>query len=746
MVTQQRVIGTPVGRTDGPDKTTGRGKYGIDVVLPGTLWAKILRSPYPHARVVSIDASRALAHPGVHAVLTPDEVGGLRSGKALQDEPLLTFDAARYVGDKVAMVAADDEETAEDALDLIDVEYEELPAAITFDEALADDAPVIHPDFDSYQGLPPDRPERPANAFARQLWEKGDLAKGFAEADVVIERHYTTPRSHQAYIEPHNCTVWIDESGQIQVWMGSTAVFRSKNQLAALFGVPSEKITINRAYVGGEFGGKADFADSPLVYLMARKTGRAVKLNYEYTEELTASNPRHESSIRIRAGVKRDGTLTAWDAEMYFNSGAYGAYKPVPGSNLPGASQIGGPYRTPNVRMESIQVYTNTVPCGFARSPGEVQAIFSGETHMDLIAEELGIERIELRLRNILHTGDLTPAGMEYLDIRAEEVLREAARASGWHEPLEPNVGRGLAIGNRSQIGGETHVGLAVHPDGRVTASSSIYDPGMGTDTMIQQVVAEEMNLPTSRIEMAPYTTDDVPFDTGIGGTRGSYVAPEAAHDASVDLQSSLRQLVAELEGWDEDSTAYEAGELVNRQTGARVVMEALAARTGEPVKGYGHVVDMNPSKYTSFVAQVAEVHVDPDSGEVDVRKITAVHDSARVINPIGYHGQVQGGMMNGFGNALTEDLVVDESGRVANPSFAEFKIPCERDIPELTIALIEHSEGRGRYGTKGVGEHSNITTAGAIANAVAAASGARIYNLPVTSERVWRALHGRTG
>ncbi len=745
MVTQQRVIGTPVSRTDGPDKTTGRGKYGIDVVLPGTLWAKILRSPYPHARIVNVDTSRALAHPGVHAVLTPDEVYGLRSGKALQDEPLLAFDAARYIGDKIAMVAAEDEETAEDALDLIDVEYEELPAAITFDDALLEDAPVIHPDFNSYQGLPGNPLDTPTNAFARQLWQKGDLATGFANAELIVERRYTTPRSHQVYIEPHNCTVWIDDSGQVQVWMGSTAVFRSKNQLAALFAVASEKITINRAYVGGEFGGKADFADSPLVYLMAKKTGRPVKLNYEYTEELTASNPRHESSIRIKAGVKRDGTLTAWDAEMYFNSGAYAAYKPVPGSNLPGASQIGGPYTTPNVRMESIQVYTNTVPCGFARSPGEVQAIFAGETHIDLIAEELGIDRIELRLRNILHTGDLTPAGLEYQDIRAEEVLREAVRASGWYEPLEPNVGRGLAIGNRSQIGGETHVGLAVYPDGRVTASSSIYDPGMGTDTMIQQVVAEEMNIPTTRIEMVPYTTDDVPFDTGIGGTRGSYVAPEAAYDASVNLQASLRQLVAELEGWDEESTTYEGGELINERTGARVAMEALAARTGGPVRGYAHVLDMNPSKHTSFVAQVAEVHVDPDSGEVDVRKITAVHDSARVINPIGYHGQVQGGMMNGFGNALTEDLIVDESGRVANPSLAEFKIPCERDIPALTISLIEDSEGRGRYGTKGVGEHSNITTAGAIANAVAAASGARIYNLPVTSERVWRALHGTT-
>lgn len=745
MATQQRVIGAPVGRTDGPDKTTGRGKYALDVVLPGTLWLKILRSPYPHARVKHIDTKRALAHPGIHAVLTPDEVGGLRSGKALQDEPLLAFDAVRYIGDKVAVVAADDEDTAEEALALIDVEYEELPAAVTFEQALADGAPILHPDFNSYQGLPGDPLERPTNAFARQLWEKGDLAEGFADADLILERSYTTPRSHQAYIEPHNCTVWIDDDDQIQIWMGSTAVFRSKNQLAALFGVPAEKITINRAYVGGEFGGKADFADSPLVYLMARKTGRPVKLNYEYTEELTASNPRHESSIRIKAGVKRDGTLTAWDAEMFFNSGAYAAYKPVPGSNLPGASQIGGPYKTPNVRMESIQVYTNTVPCGFARSPGEVQAIFSGETHMDLIAEELGMDRIELRLLNMMHTGDLTPAGLKYEDIRAEEVLREAVRASGWYEPLAPNTGRGLAIGNRSQIGGETHVGLAVHPDGRVTASSSIYDPGMGTDTMIQQVVAEEMNIPTSRIEMVPYNTDDVPFDTGIGGTRGSYVAPEAAHQASEDLQSSLRQLVAELEGWDEDSTAYEAGELVNEQTGARVAMETLSARTGEPVKGRGHVLDMNPSKYTSFVAQVAEVHVDPDSGEIEVKRITAVHDSARVINPIGYHGQVQGGMMNGFGNALTEDLTVDESGRVTTPTFAEFKIPSERDIPELTISLIEHSEGRGRYGTKGVGEHSNITTAGAIANAVAAASGVRVYSLPVTAEKVWRALNAGT-
>jgi CO/xanthine dehydrogenase Mo-binding subunit len=740
MATTQRIVGAPVGRSDGPDKVTGKGKYGLDVVLPGTLWCKVLRSPYPHARVRRIDASKALALPGVHAVLTPDEVKGLRTGKRQIDEPILAFDAARYIGDKVAAVAADDEDIAQAALDLIEVEYEELPAVFTADQARRPDAPILHPDFNSYGGIQA-KQEKPSNIFARGHWGKGNVADGFADADVIVERVYTTPRTHQAYLEVHNTIVWLDEDGQVQVWLGSKSPFANKASLSSVTGVPPEKITVNFAYVGGDFGGKGDITGVPICYFLAKKTGRPVKLTMEYSEELQAMNPRHESWMRVKAGVKRDGTLTAWEAEVYFNSGAYGAYKPVPGSNLPGIAEICGPYKVPHVSIDAYQVYTNTVPCGFHRSPGEVQGIFAGESHMDVIAKELGIDPVELRIKNIIHDGDETPVGHHFKDVKAEDVLREAVRASGFYDPKPKNVGRGIAIGHRTQGGGETHVSILVNADGTVTARNSIFDPGMGTHTIIQQVVAEEMGVSIDRVKIVPYDTDDVPFDTGVGGSRGSYVVTQASHGAAEDVKAKLKKLAAEFEGWDEEVVEFEAGHLVNTRTNRRIPMEKIAERAGEPVSGAGHIQENTPNPYTSFVAQVAEVEVDPETGVPHVKKITAVHDVARILNPIGFHGQLEGGLINAYGFAMMEELTMDEGGRITNPSFADFKIPTERDIPELVVSFVETIEGRGEYKVKAIGEHSNLTTAPAIASAIEDAVGVRLYSLPLTSEKVYRAL-----
>ena len=298
MTTTHRVIGTGVARSDGPDKVTGRGKYSLDVTIPGTLWAKVLRSPYPHARVVKVDATRALELPGVHAVLTPDEVAGLRTGKRLLDEPVLAWDKVLFIGDKVAAVAAEDEDTADQALALIDVEYEELPAVLTSDEARAADAPILHPEFNTYTNIPAPQ-ETPSNLFAQTRWEKGEIAKGFAEADVIVERTYTTPRTHQAYLEPHNTVVWIDPDGQVQVWLGTKSPFSNRASLSALIDLPPTQITINAAYVGGDFGGKGDITGAPICYFLAKKTGRPVKLTLDYSEEFTAMNPRHESTMRV---------------------------------------------------------------------------------------------------------------------------------------------------------------------------------------------------------------------------------------------------------------------------------------------------------------------------------------------------------------------------------------------------------------------------------------------------------------
>ena len=734
-------VGSPVGRSDGPDKVTGLGQYSLDVTLPGMLWCKILRSPYAHARVRSIDASQALALPGVHAVLLPEEVDGLRMGKRLIDEPLLAYDAARFIGDKIAAVAAEDEDIAEQALALIDVDYEELPTAVTMDDARAVDAPILHPHFNLYEGATQAQ-DVPSNIFAHGTWGKGNVDEGFAEADLIVEHVYTTPRTHQAYLEVHNTIIWVDETGHVQAWIGSKSPFANRESLARVIGEEADNITVNFAYVGGDFGGKGDITGTPICYFLAKKTGRPVKLALDYTEELNAMNPRHESSMRVKAGVKRDGTLTAWEAEVYFNSGAYGGYKPVPGSNLPGIAEIAGPYTAPHVKIDAYQVYTNTVPCGFHRSPGEVQGIFAGESHMDLIAKELGMDPLEFRIKNVIHDGDETPVGRSFLDVKAEEVLREAGRISEWDSPKAPNVGRGIALGHRSQGGGQTTVGITVHEDGSVTAASSIYDPGMGNHTMVQQVTADELGIDVSRITVVPYNTDEAAFDTGVGGSRGSYIMTESTHMAAVDLKERLRQLAAEFQGWDEDVVDFEAGALVNTRSGESVPMERIVERAGEPVAGKGRLEDATPSPYTSFVAQVAEVEVDPETGQLNVRAITAVHDTSRVINPIGFYGQLEGGMINSYGFAMMEELSVDEGGRITNPSFADFKIPTEPDIPELRVGLVTTTEGRGAYRVKAIGEHSNLTTLPAIANAIADAVGVRLDSVPFTAEKIHRALN----
>ncbi len=738
---QQPAVGAPIGRSDGPDKVTGLGQYSLDVTLPGTLWCKILRSPYPHAKIKSIDASAALALPGVHAVLLPDEVNGIRLGKRLIDEPLLAYDSARYIGDKIAAIAAEDEDIAEQAIALIDVEYEELPAAVTMDEALAQGAPILHPDFNSYEGIPGPM-ETPSNIYVKGTWGKGDVSEGFAEAELIVEHSYTTPRTHQAYLEVHNTIVWVDETDHVQVWLGSKSPFANRGALARVIGEEPDNITVNYAYVGGDFGGKGDITGAPICYFLAKKTGRPVKLAFDYSEELTAMNPRHESTMRVRAGVKRDGTLTAWEAEVYFNSGAYGGYKPVPGSNLPGIAEIAGPYKIPHVQIDAYQVYTNTVPCGFHRSPGEVQGIFAGESHMDLIAQELGMDPLELRIRNVIQDGDATPVGRSYLDVQGEAVLREAGRLSGWDTPKAENVGRGIALGHRSQGGGQTTINITVNADGSVLAASSIYDPGMGNHTMAQQVTADELGIDVSRVTIVPLTTDEAAFDTGVGGSRGSFIITESAFMAAEDVRGKLKRLAAEFNGWDEDIVEFEAGALLNSRTRESVPMERIAERAGEPVTGLGRLEEATQSPYTSFVAQVAEVEVDRETGQPIVRTITAVHDTSRIINPIGFYGQIEGGMINSYGFAMMEEIMVDEGGRVTNPSFADFKIPTEPDIPELRVGLVTTSEGRGAYRVKAVGEHSNLTTLPAIANAIDDAVGIRMDSVPFTAEKLYSALN----
>ncbi|HEY7496547.1 MAG TPA: xanthine dehydrogenase family protein molybdopterin-binding subunit, partial [Candidatus Tectomicrobia bacterium] len=517
-------IGQPTTRVEGQDKVTGALRYTADVALPGTLWGRALRSPLPHARIVRIDTSRAQQVPGVHAVLTGADVRGIRYGRRLFDVPVLAQDRVRFVGERVAAVAAEDRDAADAALLLIEVEYEELPAVFDPLQAMGENAPILHPEVNSYIGLP--KPlEKVSNAFAWDTWSKGNIEAGFAQADLVIENTFTVPRQHQAYLETHSCLVWLDEQERVQVWASSKVPYAVKEQLSAALGLPRERIRLHPVAIGGDYGGKGSPMDIPLAYFLALRTGRPVKIVMDYSEEFAAGNPRHAAIIQLKTGVKRDGTLVAHQSRVVFDSGAYGGFKPVPTVNLGGAAKAGGPYKIPHVRLEGIQVYTNTIPGGFMRAPGEPQAVFAIESHMDCIARQLGIDPVDLRLQNLLATGDENPIGTRYQGMRAQETLEAAVAAAGYRSPKAPHIGRGIAMGERPPAGGESHAAVTLNLDGSVLVHTSIFEPGTGTYTMLRQIVAEELHLPVSRIQVQVWDTDGVPFDTGVGGSRVTRIA-----------------------------------------------------------------------------------------------------------------------------------------------------------------------------------------------------------------------------
>ena len=537
-------IGQPATRIEGHDKVTGATRYTADIVLPGTLWGRSLRSPLPYARIVRIDTSQAQQVPGIHAVLTGADVSGVRYGRRLFDVPVLAEERVRFAGERVAAVAAEDRDAAEEALALIEVEYEELPAVFDPLQALGEDAPILHPDVNSYLGLPHPL-EKPSNAFVRDTWSKGNIDEGFAQADLIIENTFTVPRQHQAYLEPHSCVVWIDEQGRVQVWASSKVPYQVKEQLSVALKLPKERIRLHPVAIGGDYGGKGSPMDIPVAYFLAVRTGHPVKMVMDYVEEFTAGNPRHAAIIQLKTGVKREGTIVAHQARVLFDSGAYGGFKPTPTVNLGGASKAGGPYKIPHVHIEGVQVYTNTIPGGFMRAPGEPQALFAIESHIDCIARQLGIDPLDFRLQNLLEEGDETPIGTRYQGIRARETLEAAAAAAGYRTPKAPHIGRGIALGERPPAGGESHAAVTLNPDGSVVVHTSIFEPGTGTYTILRQIVAEELHLPLSHIKVQVWDTDGVPFDTGVGGSRVTRVAGQAAYlaagEASLGRTSSCR-------------------------------------------------------------------------------------------------------------------------------------------------------------------------------------------------------------
>ena len=702
---------------------------------------KVLRSPYPRARITGIDASGALALPGVHAVITGKDVEGMRTGGMIKDEPVLCWDEVMVVGDKVAAVAADDPDTAAAALQLIDVQYEELPAVLDPVDATAAGAPALHPGFGGYATMMPVQID--GNRYAGVDHQRGDLDAGFAQADLVIERTYRTPLLHPAYLEPHGCLVDIQEDGEVQIWAANDSPNGAHDEMSRLFGLDPERVNINFAYVGGSFGGKSSGICIPVAYLLAQRTGRPVKWRADYEEEFQNMTMRHPAVMRVKAGVKRDGTITAWESEIHFAGGAYAAYAPIPA--IEGILEIVGPYRIPNVKVLSHQVYTNTSPCTYVRSPGHVQGHFAGESHMDVLAAAIGMDPLDFRLRNVITPDEGNyPTGGEWQNVRAEEALRRAAEAAGYDGPKPPGVGRGIAVGSHSQIGATAHVEVTVNDDGTVEAGHPVFDPGVGTATIIAQIVAQELAVPIEQVNVThwPAGGRNKTADMGIAGSRGARMYSTAAHGAATNARERLQQLTAEFMGWPEEQIGFEGGYVVNGATPAeRIPIEEVVRRFGQPIAARADEEQGFDSPWLGYGVHVVDAAVDAESGEVQVLRYTAVHETGRVLNPVGFTGQIEGGLVQSLGNAVMDGLVSDESGRVTNPSFADMKIPTARDIPPLDTVILESDDGHGPYRARGIGEHANSMAAPAIANAVADAVGARIQEIPITPEKVHAAM-----
>ena len=750
MTTTTRAIGQSVVRGEGPDKVTGKSLYAADVTLPGMLWGKALRSPFPHARIVSIDTEQAMAVPGVHAVITAADLPDSLVGRRLRDLPVLARDVVRFVGEKVAAVAAETQEAVEEALLLIDVEYEELPAVFDAHEAMEPDAPTLHPDMSGYEGLP--QPESDINnVFAHITWGQGDVEQGFAQADLVFEHTFNAQLMHQAYIEPHACVVSAEPSGQVHAWVNNKDPYALREQLAAVWGVDEDRIVLHPCSIGGDFGGKGSFMDVPLCYYLSLYSGRPVKMVMDYIQELMAANPRHPATMTIRSGVKRDGTLVARQARVVFDSGGYGAFKPT--VYLRGADHLCGVYRIPHARIDSYMVYTNNVPKGHMRSPAKPQVVFAVEAHTDLIAREMGIDPYEFRQMNLLRDGDASPVGHVWQDIRAEETLRRAADAVGWEtaKAVRPGMltGRGLAITDLSQGVGRFAARISMDSSGHPTLHMAFWDTGTGSHTVLRQMVAQELSVPVDEVDIELLATSEMPFSSGSGGTRVTYTAGQAVVGAARELKRQLIRAAAPLLDSPEEDVSLQSGRVVVGPSPLRpayyrtINIGEVVAHVGDGTIEAEYEFASEPPDMTSFCAQAAEVEVDPETGQVTVNGFVTAHDVGVILNPLMHQGQVEGGVIQGLGYALMEELLT-EDGHISTLSFGDYKIPTSADIPELVTVLVEGNNGPAPYRSKGIGESANIPVAAAIANAVADAIGTPVPSLPLTAEKVLRAIRSR--
>ncbi len=744
-------VGQRVPKLDAPAKVTGRTTYGHDMKLPRMLYGKILRSQYAHARILNIDTSMARALPGVKAVITAEDIPEIKIGWA-RDNPVLKSAKVRSVRDEVAAVAAVDEETAQEALQLIQVDYEELASVFDPEKAMKPGAPIIHE-------------EAPNNIQEkmRQSYFHGDVHQGFAESDVVIEGRFRLPFVTHCCMGTCFCLASFSASGDLTVWSSTQMPFLYQRDLSMALGIPATKVRVIKATIGGAFGSKLDmYPFEPICVLLAQKTGCPVRITFSREEEFIASPTRQPVICDIKSGAKEDGTLTAREVRMILDNGAYSSW----GSTTPLVMMqtISSLYRVPNVKYDVVVAYTNNPYSGAMRGYGNPQATFAVDCHMDMLAQELGMDSMEFRLKNANRAGDVTGQGVKITTCGLTECIEKAAESVSWEEKRAKPGNRGVGMAAMIHVGGGARIypsdgcgsTLKVDDFGKVTLVTGATDMGQGADTILAQIVAEELGVPIEDVTVIHSDTDITPWDVGAHASRTTFIAGNSARLAAADARRQILEAAAESLGEKVDDLDLREGKIFRKGEPEEWIPFAKMVRSKHfrpdgdvilakgwyepPTERQDKEFRGNISAAYGFATQAVEVEVDTETGEVDVLKIAAAHDVGRAINPMAVEGQIHGGVSMGLGYALYEELVVQE-GHVLNPNFADYALPTAKDMPPIDTIIIETDDPAGPFGAKGMAEPSCIPTAPAIANAVYDAVGVRIRDLPITPEKVLKAL-----
>ncbi|MGH8784240.1 MAG: xanthine dehydrogenase family protein molybdopterin-binding subunit [Cupriavidus necator] len=747
------VIGHSVKRTDLLDKVTGNARYVADMPFPGLLFGKMKRCNLAHAKIRRIDTSRALALPGVKAVLTHENVPRVlhagsphpRSASVTCDQYILD-DKVRYWGEGVAAVAAISEEIAERAVELIEVEYETLPAVFTTEDAERSDAPRIH-----------DREPGGNLVLPPVIIKRGDLEAGFAEADFILEGIYEGGRPTPAYMEPNVCTTSWDGNGNLTVWISTQTAFMVRGIMAEVLGLPLHKVRVLVDHMGGGFGAKQDlFQQEFLCALLARETRRPVRMEYTREETFLGGRTRHPARIWLKQGFRNDGTITARQAKVVFNSGAYGSHGP--GVTNVGTAAMVSLYRCDNVLLEGRCVYTNSPIAGAFRGYGVVQTYYALDVQMDEAAEHLGLDPAGLKLKNAVREGDIAPSNHPLIGHGLEACIEKGMELVDWPAlrrrprdttgPVRTGWGLGCEMHGSSAYPGIKEQGNAIikmNEDGTVVLLTGAAGLGTGAHTALAQIVAEELTLPFEAVAVVHGDTDVVPWDIGAFASHTTYMVGKAAQMAAGEIKRQLFDRAAKLMECEPEALTLTAGVIAvrDRDGPTLTVREAVMPRKGIPAAQLVGTATYHPTKSYSFAAHFVEVAVDTETGFITVQQVVPVHDVGKVIHPVAAAGQIEGGIQQGIGHTLYEDYQIDMcTGRSLNANFVDYKMPLAMDMPPIHTVILEAApDPGGPFGAKGVGEDPIVAIGPAIANAVFDAIGVRFRHYPIKPEQVLQAL-----